>query len=72
MGLALFCAGSHIYTYYMCRFLYINIKKHLFQYEYLRFMITARNHRCLPLHQVVHSRQELCEQAACRDRSHGR
>ena len=50
----------------------LGIKKHLFQYEYLRFMITARNHRCLPLHQVVHSRQELCEQAACRDRSHGR
>ena len=23
---------------YKCRFLYINIKKHLFQYEYLRFM----------------------------------
>ena len=61
MGLALRFVPVLIYIY-MCRFLYINIKKHLFQYEYLRFMITARNHRCLPLHQVVHSRQELCEQ----------
>ena len=61
MGLALRFVPVLIYIY-VCRFLYINIKKHLFQYEYLRFMITARNHRCLPLHQVVHSRQELCEQ----------
>ena len=40
--------------------------------RFMKVGITVRNRRCLPLHQVVHSRQELCEQVACRDRSHGR